>query len=149
MRRVDYRDFVGGILIILFGLGALYHSVTSYNMGTLSRMGPGYFPALVSGLLVICGLGVFIPSLLRAGPRINFDFKPFFWISLSVLVFAVLLLPFGLVAAIFAQTIIAGLSDRKLSLVGSLILAAGLAVGATLIFQVGLGMTLPIFAWPW
>jgi len=32
---------------------------------------------------------------------------------------------------------------------GSLLLASAVAVGATLIFKVGLGLYVPAFAWPW
>jgi len=149
MRRVDYRDLIGGVLITLAGAGAMYHSLTTFTLGTLDRMGPGYFPALVGGLLMLCGVMIMIPALLRAGPMPTIEFRPLFWISLSVLAFALLLRPFGLVIAIIAQSVIAGISDRKLSWRGSLILAVGLSVGAVLVFKIGLGIILPVFAWPW
>ncbi len=149
MRRVDYRDVIGGGLVTLAGAGAMYHSLTSFNVGTLARMGPGYFPALVSGLLVLCGLLILIPALMRAGPMPRVEFRPLFWISMSTLAFALLLIPFGLVPAIVAQTLLAGISDRKLSWKGSLILAACLSLLATLIFRVGLGLHVPALSWPW
>lgn len=149
MRRVDSRDLIGGGLITLAGAWAMHHSLTSFNIGTAARMGPGYFPALVSGLLMLCGLMIMIPALFRAGPRPMFELRPMLWISLSVLAFGLLVLTFGLVPAIIAQTLLSGLSDCKLSWKGSLILAAVLSVGAALIFVVGLGVILPIFAWPW
>lgn len=149
MLRVDFRDLIGGGLIALAGAGAMYHSLTAFELGTLARMGPGYFPALVSGLLILCGLSIGIPALLRAGPMPVIEFRPLFWISLSTLAFALILMPFGLIPAIIVQTVLAGISDRKLSWKGSLILAATVAIGATLIFKVGLGLIVPTFAWPW
>ena len=149
MSRVDYRDVIGGGLITLAGAGAMYHSLTEFSVGTAARMGPGYFPALVGGLLMLCGVMILVPALLRAGPMPTFEFRPMFWVSLSVLAFALMVLPFGLVPAIIAQTILAGISDCKLSWRGSLILAGALSVGATLVFKVGLGVILPTFAWPW
>jgi len=149
MRRVDYRDLLGGGLIVLAGASAMYHSLTAFSLGTLSRMGPGYFPAIVSGLLILCGIVIIIPALMRAGPMPVIEFRPLIWISLSTLAFALMLVPFGLIPAILAQTVLAGISDSKLSWKGSLILAASVAVGATLIFKVGLGLYVPAFAWPW
>jgi len=149
MRRVDYRDVIGGGLIVLAGAGAMYHSMTAFNMGTLARMGPGYFPALVSGLFILCGLAIMIPALMRAGEMPTIEWRPLIWISLSTLAFAMILVPFGLIPAIIAQTILASISDSKLSWLGSLILAVSVAVGATLIFKVGLGLVVPAFAWPW
>lgn len=149
MRRVDYRDLIGGGLITLAGAGAMYHSLTAFTLGTAARMGPGYFPALVGGLLMLCGILIMIPALLRAGPMPTFEWRPLFWISLATLAFALLLVPFGLIPAIVVQTVIAGLSDCKLSWRGSLILAGVLSVGAALLFKVGLGLIVPAFAWPW
>ncbi|WP_241067797.1 tripartite tricarboxylate transporter TctB family protein [Achromobacter insuavis] len=149
MRRVDYRDLIGGGLIVLVGAGAMYHSMTAFDLGTLARMGPGYFPALVSGVLILCGLSIGIPALLRAGPMPVIEFRPLLWISLSTLAFALILMPFGLIPAIIVQTVLAGISDCKLSWKGALILAVTVAVGATLIFKVGLGLIVPTFAWPW
>ncbi len=149
MRRVDYRDLIGGGLITFAGAAAMFHSLTAFTVGTAARMGPGYFPALVGGLLMLCGIMILVPALWRAGPMPILEVKPLFWISLSVLAFALLVLTFGLVPAIIAQSLLAGMSDSKLSWKGSLILAAGLSVGATLIFKVGLGVILPTFAWPW
>lgn len=98
---------------------------------------------------MLCGIMILIPALLREGPMPIFELRPLFWISLSMLAFALLVLPFGLVPAIIAQTILAGISDSKLSWRQSLFLAAGLSAGATLVFKVGLGVILPTFAWPW
>ena len=149
MRRVDYRDLIGGLLIVLAGAGAMYHSLTAFTLGTAARMGPGYFPALVSGLLIFCGLVIAIPALFRAGRLPHIELRPLLWVSLSTLVFALLLIPFGLVPAVIAQTVVAGIADRKLPWVTSFILAGCLAGGATLIFKVGLGLIVPAFAWPW
>lgn len=149
MRRVDYRDLIGGILITTAGAGAMYHSLTAFSIGTAARMGPGYFPALVGGLLMLCGIMILIPALLRKGPMPTFEWRPLLWISLSILAFALLVIPFGLVPAIIAQTMLAGISDCKLSWRSSLLLAGTLSVGASLIFIYGLGVILPTFAWPW
>lgn len=149
MHRVNYRDLIASLLVVLAGAAAMYHSLTAFDLGTANRMGPGYFPALVSGLLVLCGVAILIPALLRAGQMPRIELRPLLWVSLSMLLFALLLIPFGLVPAVIAQTIVAGISDRKLSWKGSLILAGCLAAGATLIFKMGLALNVRAFAWPW
>ena len=127
----------------------MYHSLTGFTLGTLARMGPGYFPAIVSGLLILCGLTIMIPAFFRSGVMPVIEFRPLFWISLSTLAFALMLIRFGMIPAIIVQTILAGISDSKLTWKGSLILAVSVALGATLIFKVGLGLIVPVFAWPW
>ena len=36
-----------------------------YRMGTGARMGPGYFPTLLSGLMAVLGLTLVVPALIR------------------------------------------------------------------------------------
>ncbi len=38
-----------------------------YRMGTAARMGPGYFPTLLGGLLAVLGLTLAVPALIRDG----------------------------------------------------------------------------------
>jgi hypothetical protein len=48
------KDFVGGILVLLIGIGAMVQGQT-YSIGTLNRMGPGYFPVALGAILA--GIG--------------------------------------------------------------------------------------------
>jgi hypothetical protein len=48
------RDFCAGLIFICFGIAALFIG-GSYPMGTSSRMGPGYFPVLLGGILTLLG----------------------------------------------------------------------------------------------
>ena len=49
------KDYFGGALIAAIGLSTVY-AATGYHIGSLSQMGPGYFPAAVGVLMVITGL---------------------------------------------------------------------------------------------
>ena len=89
------------------------------------------------------------PRAAACGTLPVLEIRPLFWVSLSVLAFALLVLSFGLVPAIIVQSVLAGISDCKLSLREFAATGRGLSVGATLIFKVGLGVILPAFAWPW
>jgi heme A synthase len=62
MKIKDYKDFWSGIMFLAFGLLAVYLA-QSYNMGTSARMGPGYFPAVLGGLLALMGLWVLLASI--------------------------------------------------------------------------------------
>ena len=48
------KDVVGGVLVLLIGIGAMVQGQT-YNVGTLNRMGPGYFPVALGAILA--GIG--------------------------------------------------------------------------------------------
>ncbi|HXJ09276.1 MAG TPA: tripartite tricarboxylate transporter TctB family protein [Burkholderiales bacterium] len=62
------KDFWAGLMFIGFGLFTVIWSLTHYQMGTAVRMGPGYFPVLLGGLLAVLGAAVFAESLLTAPP---------------------------------------------------------------------------------
>ena len=62
------KDFWAGLMFIGFGLFTVVWSLTHYQMGTAVRMGPGYFPVLLGGLLAVLGAAVFAESLISAPP---------------------------------------------------------------------------------
>ena len=53
MKIENKRDFLG-LMMAGFGAAALLLS-SQYRMGTTARMGPGYFPAGLGGLLFLVG----------------------------------------------------------------------------------------------
>ena len=52
---LSMKDILLGALFILIGLVFFYKS-TFYRVGMHYKIGPGYFPLLVSGLLILIGL---------------------------------------------------------------------------------------------
>ena len=62
MKIKSERDFWSGVMFIVvgvaFGLGA-----RNYSMGVGARPGPGYFPMILSSILVLLGLIVTFKSL--------------------------------------------------------------------------------------
>jgi len=76
MRIKDQKDFYGGLMFIVFGGLAMWLS-TTYNMGTAARMGPGYFPFWLGGVLTLLGAIVLFKSLGKAeGNGEKADKKP-------------------------------------------------------------------------
>lgn len=147
----DYKDILGGGVLIAVGLFAAVYAVLHLTIGPISRMGPGMFPAVAGILLAVLGLAIFIPALFRrapAGALAQFDFRSLLAISGGILSFAVLLQPFGLVPAIVAQTLIASRADSKLTIFGAGILACFLSLGMVLLFKIGLGVPVAILNWP-
>lgn len=142
----DYADIIGGLL--LMGGGAWFVlQAGSYAMGSLRRMGPGYFPVAIGLLIILFGLLVLVPALLRAGPMPRPEWRPFLTISLSVLAFALLVEKFGLVPATVALTVLAAAAEPELRPLRLLLLALGLSGIGVLVFTQGLGIPIPAFRW--
>ena len=49
------KDFGAGLVYVVFGVAAVWIG-RDYPFGTGARMGPGYFPSVLGGLLVLFGL---------------------------------------------------------------------------------------------
>jgi hypothetical protein len=55
------KDFWTGIIYILFG-GLAFWIAREYGFGSASRMGPGYFPTVLSSLLALFGVIALVRS---------------------------------------------------------------------------------------
>ena len=55
--RQSNRDYYGGALMMAIGIGAMVQG-RHYSIGTLSRMGPGYFPVALGAILTLVGLAI-------------------------------------------------------------------------------------------
>ena len=118
-----------------------------YRVGTAARMGPGYFPTLLGGLLALIGLTLAVPALVRDGepfPRLHL--RPLAAILLGIVVFALLFQPLGFVISLAALIVIGSLADPDLRPIEIAGLAAFLVTFAVLVFVLLLG--LPFNLWP-
>ncbi|MDA7416428.1 tripartite tricarboxylate transporter TctB family protein [Xenophilus arseniciresistens] len=157
MKIKSQKDFFAGLMFVLVGIGFAW-GATTYNVGNGARMGPGYFPLMLGILLAVLGLLVVFTSLVvetaDGEPIGTIAWKPLILIISANLIFGVLLgglpgigLPaMGLIIAIYALVLVAGLAGPNPSLKLSLILATILAVGSYLAFIVGLKLQFQV--WP-
>jgi hypothetical protein len=60
------RDFWAGALYVATALAAFWIA-RDYRLGTAARMGTGYFPMLVAGVLLAIGIASILRGLLRPG----------------------------------------------------------------------------------
>ena len=138
------QSLVAGALFA--GVGAAALAVGwAYPMGSATRMGPGYFPALLAWILI--GLGAAIAgSGLRAAPAPmpRVALRPVAALVGAMLAFALLLPTAGLVPASVATVVLAALADRDSRGWEVVLLAAALAGFAALLFVKWLGLTISL-----
>lgn len=140
------KDLLGGLL--MFTLGAVTAlEATSYNLGTLRRMGPGFFPLALGVLLAI--VGVLIVATARRTGSVSHapEWRGWFCICASIGAFVVLGRYGGLVPATFAIVAIAALGDRDNSVSTALGLAAVMTALGVVVFWWLLGVAFPLFRW--
>ncbi len=146
------RDFYAGGLMILFGLGAALKGST-YGLGTLMQMGPGFMPTALGVILVLIGIAIAIPAASMA-PGEGEDILPAqreWWGWLCILMSPVAFIALGtyggMAPAIFACVFVAALGDRQTNLKSAAILAAVVTVFGVMLFHYLLRIPMPLFAW--
>ena len=141
------RDVLGGLLLVAVGT-AFYLTATRFRTGTIVNMGPGYFPQTVALILIGIGVAVVVMGLINAERLPIPELRPTLAVLGAIGVFALLVRQVGLLPAMFFGVLTASFGDTTSRFWQSLLLAAGSAVGAWLIFRVGLGLQLPGFRIP-
>lgn len=147
MLQKDYRDILSGLLMMAVGLFVSWYAHEHYEIGTLNRMGPGFFPVSLGLVLAVIGFFIALPAFFRPGGPMEFKLKTLLLITLSIAVFALTLRSMGIVFAATSAVLISSMADNEISWKGRLAVALGIAFLVWLVFIYGLNMVLP--TWPW
>jgi|SRR5919108_1787158 putative tricarboxylic transport membrane protein len=138
------KDFWTGVIYIAFGVVA-YVVGRDYGMGTALRMGPGYFPTVLAGILVVIGVIALLRSFIQPGPPIGaFAFKGLLLVVVSTLLFGLIVREAGLAIALPLLVVISAYASVHFRWGPTIALAAGLTLFCVLVFLKGLGVPLPI-----
>lgn len=148
MRIQKQTDFFSGLMFIAVGIG---FSVVAcgYTMGTAARMGPGYFPFWLGVLLALLGVIVALGALSLKGEadRIaRFDLRTVLWVLGSVVLFALVLKPLGMVLSVVVLVLVSSMASHEFTWRGALLNAVVLVVISMGAFVYGIHLQMPV--WP-
>jgi hypothetical protein len=154
-RRVNGKraatDVLAGLIFVAFGLAFAATSLT-YELGTPLRMGPGYFPLVLGGILVVLGLLIvgkgFIPGANDEGRPGSVPWRALLLIVVAVLFFGLTVRGLGLVPATAVTVLLTALASYRTSILAAVAVAAGLTVLCVLVFVLALQLRLPLLG-PW
>ncbi|HLR50485.1 MAG TPA: tripartite tricarboxylate transporter TctB family protein [Candidatus Sphingobacterium stercoripullorum] len=148
---MDRHRLYSAALPIILGIGAVFNS-KGYALGTLSNMGPGYYPILLGYLLIGLGLLVAIVPTVetqknRKPLRESIALHLRAWVAIvgGMILFIVLGQYTGLVIATFTLIFVAALGDRNNSLKACFWLAVAVVVFSVVVFHYGMQMQFPLF----
>lgn len=148
MFKRDYRDIIGGLIIVTFGAFVVVYGLMTMSVGTPQRMGPGFFPISVGFILTLLGTGIFVPALFRPGILDYIDWRPLLAITASLIAFGLTIPLFGLVPAIAVLVAISTLAQGKINAVSIVLTAGCLSLISYSVFNIGLSLALPMARWP-
>lgn len=139
--RTDNKtDLWAGILLIAAALFFGWQTL-DLEAGTSLRMGPGYFPRVLSILLFILGVAVALKSFKSEGEPFGIvAWRGMAFILPAPVIFGLTVRGLGFVPALFVATLIAAQASPRLKWQWGLALAVITTVLATLIFSYGLGL---------
>ncbi|MEM7463286.1 MAG: tripartite tricarboxylate transporter TctB family protein [Pseudomonadota bacterium] len=155
-----HERFWVALILFAFGVFVAWHA-TSYELGSLRRMGPGYFPLILGLAQCLFAIMIFvspqppsdfdaseIPDGDLAAEKGNFQTKlrAFGFILGAMIIFAAMIRPTGFVPATAVATFVAGLAEPDNSIWDLVLLSLGITVFASLVFVVGLGVPVPLVA---
>lgn len=143
------KDLLSGLMFLGFGIAAVAIA-QNYKLGTLGRMGSGYFPTMMAGLLIVLGLMLFVRAIVRPESSETvgrIEFRPVFFISTAIIAFGVFIGPFGVVAALAALIIIGRFAGREGSAIEVAVMVVVLTAVVIAIFVYGLNVRLHLGPW--
>ena len=139
-------DLGAGAIFITIGLFFGITTLAELDIGTARRMGPGYFPIALSGILILLGLVIAAKSLGHGDEARG----PLPWRGLAVLlsvpvIFGVLIRPLGMAPVLALTTFVTAFASRRMSVKAAVLLAVGLTLFCVAVFSFGLGLPLRLF----
>lgn len=138
------KDFWTAVIYIAVGSVFLIVS-RDYPLGSALKMGPAYFPTVLSVLLILIGMISLARAFLQQGAPIGgFTFRGLLLVTAATLLFGLIVRGAGLMIALPLLVMISAYASVKFRWIESLALAAGITLFCIVVFLKGLGVPLPI-----
>ncbi len=148
MQIRNHRDLWAGLMFFAFGMIFVVLS-QQYHVGSAAKMGPGYFPLVLGGLLALLGAIIALGSISAANVELKVEkvgWRELGLILGSVALFGALLPSFGIVVALVVLIGVSAFASHDFSLRDTLIAIVVLAVFSYFVFVKGLELQFPL--WP-
>jgi hypothetical protein len=140
------KDLWAGLMLVAVGVAAVLIA-RGYPFGTALRMGPGYFPTVLGGVLTLFGLYL-LARAFRPGEAIEggWSLRAMVVLPLSLVLFGVLMDRAGFISALAVLIFGAAAASREFKLVEVAALTVFLIVFCVAVFIWGLGLPYPLLA---
>jgi putative tricarboxylic transport membrane protein len=143
------RDFFAGLTYIVTGAVGMWIA-RDYPFGSALRMGPGYFPSVLGGMMIAFGIAVLLMGV-KNNEKIkgNWSFRALIVLPLATIVFGFLMEEAGFIPAMLVLIPFAAAAGREFKWLEVVPLTIGLTVLCTAGFIYGLGLPYPLIKGMW
>ncbi len=142
---LERQDFWAGLLLVAHRAVAIYNSRDN-QFGSALPKGPGYFPSVLGGLLILFGLFVAATSL-KTGEKLNTAWSPraLIILPLSLVLFGLLIDRVGFVPAMIVLIFCSALASTQFRFFEMLLFSIVLTALCVIVFIWALGLPYPLF----
>jgi len=144
----DATEAICGAIFIALGIFFAWQSY-GLELGTAFRMGPGYFPLVLSFILIALGAVILLRAAKVAGEPLGpIAWRGIFFILPAPIFFGFTVRGLGFVPALFFSALIASFASHKMKPLVAVLLSAAITVFSVAVFNYGLGLPFQRFG-PW
>lgn len=143
------KDILAGIIFIGFSVLFAATALSTLRLGTPTRMGPGFFPLILAGMLGLIGLVILVRGIIRDGDLVSrVPWRGLVAIMATPIVFGLTIRGLGLVPSLFLTVVVASFASEQLKPLKILVISASITAFCVAVFHYGLGVSIPLFgAW--
>jgi len=139
------KDFWAGVMLLGIGLFAA-GIARSYPFGTTFRMGPGYFPSVLGGILILFGVVIMAKGLRRPEQIAGaWSLRALLVLPVALILFGLLIDRAGFVPALAVLVFGSAAAGPEFHWGEVLLLTAGLTLLSVAVFIWGLGLPYQLF----
>ena len=142
------RDVFAGAILAIFGAAIAIYSYVSYPIGSISRMGPGMFPAMLGCALIVAAVAVLLRALVQPSETIEVNVRSGAFVLVSLALFAVMVRLFGIVPALLALLFVSSGAVSGRRFIETAIFSVIVTAGIVFIFVYLMDLNLNLFRWP-
>ena len=142
---INFKDLAAGFIFIAIGAFFAGDALLTLRLGSTLNMGPGYFPVVLGGLLMVFGLAIAATGLGRRNePFGPISLRGFGLVMAAIVFFGLTVRGLGFVPALFGTVLMSSLASRQVSLKLAIIVSLALTAFSTLAFVGALGLPYPL-----
>ena len=138
-------NFWAGSVLVLFGAAAIWLG-SNLPHGTLTRMGAGFMPFWLATIVMAFGFIVLLEAFWK-DERVSIplhDLRPTIFVTLAIIMFAVLIETAGFLISVFLVSVTATLASPGLTWRRNLVQSGLIALGSAALFLGVLQINLPL-----
>ena len=139
------KDFWSGVMFIVIGCATMI-GARNYPFGSTLRMGPGYLPTLLGGILTVFGIYIGLRALRKSEQmKGNWSLRALIILPLAMVLFGVLMEYAGFIPAMMTLLLVSSAASNESQWGEALLVSIALTALCTAVFIWGLGLPFPLF----